>query len=104
MEFVETAVRLSEGEYYIVVHGYTTTARTLLSTLPGLQGLGWAKYVLGSSVAAVIILFSDNSPVLQQVFQSRSLDLWGLSLIVCIVTSHKSVCTRIEQLNRIASY
>ena len=40
VEFVETAVRLSEGEYYIVVHGYTTTARTLLSTLPGLQGLG----------------------------------------------------------------
>jgi len=46
VEFVETAVRLNKGEYYTVVHGYTTTARTMLSTLPGLQGLGWAKYVL----------------------------------------------------------
>ena len=46
VEFVETAIRLSEGEYYTVVHGYTTTARPLLSILPGLQGLGWAKYVL----------------------------------------------------------
>ena len=51
VEFIETAVRLSEGEYYIVVHGYTTTARPLLSILPGLQGLGWANYVVGSSVA-----------------------------------------------------
>ena len=42
------------SEYYSVVHGYTTTARPLSSTLPGLQGLGWAKYVVGSSVAAVI--------------------------------------------------
>jgi len=25
-------------------------------------------------------------------------------VFVCIATSHKSVCTRIEQLNRIASY
>ena len=32
---METAVRLSEGEYYIIVH--TAAARPLRSSLPGLH-------------------------------------------------------------------
>ena len=34
---------------------FTTIARPLLFNLPGLQSLGWAKYIVGSSVAVMIM-------------------------------------------------
>ena len=68
---IETAVRLRKvgtTSYYM---DYTTTARPLFPSLPGLQGLGEAiaYHVVESLifVAVVVIIFDDNSLVLQRV-------------------------------------
>ena len=60
VEFMETAVRSSEGEYWTVVHGYTTTARPLLSTLPDLQGLGWENLCCGIVCASSAYIDSSR--------------------------------------------